>query len=102
MATHSSILAWRIPWTEEPGGLQSTRKESDTAGATFMSLTFTWPRDWTQVPHIAGKFFVIQATREALPLLDNTKLFSKVYALMCSSVYTSSVYSLSSMTLDNV
>jgi len=22
-ATHSSILAWRIPWTEEPGGLQS-------------------------------------------------------------------------------
>ena len=30
-ATHSSILAWRIPWTEEPGGLQSTgHKESDT------------------------------------------------------------------------
>ena len=27
--THPSILAWRIPWTEEPGGLQSTgRKES--------------------------------------------------------------------------
>ena len=23
MATHSSILAWRIPWTEEPGGLRS-------------------------------------------------------------------------------
>ena len=31
MPTHSSILAWRIPWTEEPGGLQSTGyKESDT------------------------------------------------------------------------
>ena len=31
MATHSSTLAWRIPWTEEPGGLQSTGgKESDT------------------------------------------------------------------------
>ena len=29
-ATHSSILAWRIPWIEEPGGLQSWgRKESD-------------------------------------------------------------------------
>ena len=25
MATHSRILAWRIPWTEEPGGLQSIR-----------------------------------------------------------------------------
>ena len=24
MATHSNILAWRIPWTEEPGGLHST------------------------------------------------------------------------------
>ena len=31
VATHSSILAWRIPWTEEPGGLQSRGcKESDT------------------------------------------------------------------------
>ena len=29
MATHSSILAWEIPWAEEPGGLQSMRKESD-------------------------------------------------------------------------
>ena len=27
MAAHSSILAWRIPWTEEPGGLQSTRSQ---------------------------------------------------------------------------
>ena len=27
MATHSSILAWRIPWTEEPGGLQSMGPE---------------------------------------------------------------------------
>ena len=31
MVTHSSILAWRIPWMEELGGLQSAgRKESDT------------------------------------------------------------------------
>ena len=31
MAVHSSILAWRIPWTEEPGGLQLMgHKESDT------------------------------------------------------------------------
>ena len=30
MATHSSVLAWRIPWTEEPGGLQSMgSQESD-------------------------------------------------------------------------
>ena len=28
MATHSSFLAWRIPWTEEPGGLQSIGSQS--------------------------------------------------------------------------
>ena len=39
MATHSSILAWRMPWTEEPGGLMSTGSQSptqlSTAGATW-------------------------------------------------------------------
>ena len=30
MAIHSSILAWRIPWTEEPGSLQSTESQSRT------------------------------------------------------------------------
>ena len=35
MATHSSILAWRIPWAEEPGRLQSMRsQESDMTEAT--------------------------------------------------------------------
>ena len=29
MATHSSVLAWRIPWTEEPGGLQSIGSQRD-------------------------------------------------------------------------
>ena len=28
MATHSSILAWKVPWTEEPGGLQSVGSQS--------------------------------------------------------------------------
>ena len=35
MATHSSILAWRIPWTEEPGGLQAMDSQS-----------WTWLRDF--------------------------------------------------------
>ena len=39
MATHSCILAWRIPWTEESGGLQSGGlKESDM---TELTSTFT-------------------------------------------------------------
>ena len=29
MTTHSSVLAWRIPWTEEPGGLQSIGSQRD-------------------------------------------------------------------------
>ena len=40
MATHSSILAWEIPWTEEPGGLYSPWccKESDTTSTTKIYL----------------------------------------------------------------
>ena len=35
MATHSSILAWRITWTEEPGGLQSMGLQSQTLLSDF-------------------------------------------------------------------
>ena len=38
MATHSSILAWKIPWTEEPGELQS--KESGRVGPTHRLTHF--------------------------------------------------------------
>ena len=40
MATHSSIPVWRIPWTEEPGGLQFMgRKESDMTERLTLSLS---------------------------------------------------------------
>ena len=39
MATHSSILAWRIPWTEEPGGLQS--RGSQRVGYDWVTYTHT-------------------------------------------------------------
>ena len=39
MATHSSILAWRIPWTEEPGGYSPRgRKETRLSDCTFISI----------------------------------------------------------------
>ena len=42
MATHSTILAWRIPWTEEPGRLQSRgRKELDTTERLPHHFTYT-------------------------------------------------------------
>ena len=48
MATHSSILAWRIPWAEEPGGLQSSgwQKESD------MTERQNQNKSESRVPHL--------------------------------------------------
>ena len=63
MVTHSSVLAWRIPWTEEPGGLQSTgslRVEHDSGSLACTlhrvlaqaSLTdYHTPRDLTNPSH---------------------------------------------------
>ena len=53
MATHSSILAWRIPQTEEPGGLQSMGSQRVRHSlATLLSLfTFmNWRRQWQPTP----------------------------------------------------
>ena len=44
MATHSSILAWRNPWTEEPGGLQSVGSQSRTQLSDFTSLQAKGPQ----------------------------------------------------------
>ena len=38
MATHSGTFAWKIPWTEEPGGLQSMGSESDTAKGLYIHI----------------------------------------------------------------
>ena len=45
MATHSSIPAWRISWTEEPGGLQSigSQRVGHLATNTFFTLIFVYP-----------------------------------------------------------
>ena len=45
MATHSSVLAWEIPWTEEPGGLQSMgsqRIRHDLETNTSIILSLSW------------------------------------------------------------
>ena len=53
MATHSSILAWRIPWTEELGGLQFMgRKESDTTEQLHFHFHFVLCHRFP-VPNIA-------------------------------------------------
>ena len=53
MATHSSTLAWRIPWTEEPGGLQSMgsgRLGHDRATSLSLFTFQHWRRKWQPTP----------------------------------------------------
>ena len=42
MAIHSSILAWRVPWTEEPGRLQSTGSQKVRHHGVATQVTITW------------------------------------------------------------
>ena len=49
MAPHSSTLAWKIPWTEEPGGLQSMgslRVGHDCANSPSFFTFMHWRRKW--------------------------------------------------------
>ena len=53
MATHSHILAWRIPWTEEPGGLQSVGSQ----------------KSWTRLKQLSlNALVIVTATQGMLPL----------------------------------
>ena len=62
MATHSSLLAWRIPWTEEPGGLQSVGSQSWTRVSTHARISS------------AGEFLVCEQISSLLPLTPNAAL----------------------------
>ena len=53
MATHSSTLAWKIPWTEEPGGLQSMgslRVGHDSMTSLSLFTFMHWRRQWQPTP----------------------------------------------------
>ena len=60
MATHSSILAWRIPWTEKPGGLQSmgSQRVGQTEGLT-LSLFHLTSMLHQQNPNIKTFFYTM-------------------------------------------
>ena len=105
MATHSSILAWRIPWTEEPGGLQSTglqrvghdwpQSSKHPNARTFFSVLspepFSFPcepfgrrKSWNQGCGNWEPFQVftcVQTNTDSLParLLDDVLNFSYTY-----------------------
>ena len=78
MVTHSSILAWRIPWTEEPGRLQSTG--SQRVGHDWAtSLHFTYPHKclcWVYIFLLFNKFFSLTTMGICLHVHSQIPLFS--------------------------
>ena len=53
MASHSSTLAWKIPWTEEPARLQSVRSlrvGHDCVTSLSLSTFMHWRREWHPTP----------------------------------------------------
>ena len=86
MATHSSILAWRIPWTEEPGGLQSTKSQ------TLLShFTFTFKLYIPAICHLSLSFSVYPKHELILSptYSSNIKIHSNLLSciLICISIY---------------
>ena len=72
MATHSSILAWRIPWTEELSGLQSTgRKESEMTERLHFQFSFKIGRS------SCGRNFWVSGLSSTTRAADLKNLFSK-------------------------
>ena len=66
-ATHSSILAWRIPWTEEIGGLQSTHGQSWTQLRNFHSLISKY---FMVLYHLAAVAAAAKSLQPGLTLCD--------------------------------
>ena len=54
MATHSSVHAWNILWTEDPGGLQCLGAQSPTRLSDYMTTTTLWNFPWLfSVPQLS-------------------------------------------------
>ena len=68
MATHSSILAWRIPWTEEPGGLQSMG--SQRVGLDWSDLARACTHGQPTLGLMVGDWSYRTATGQAGSLLE--------------------------------
>ena len=77
MATHSSVLAWRIPWTEESGGLPSMGSHSRTglkrlsssrtvACQAPLSMGFSRQEHWSGLPFPSPGVFLTQGLNQSL------------------------------------
>ena len=81
MVTHSRILAWEIPWTEEPGGLQSMGLQRVGHNWARMHTHWIWI---IKIPNIPSKYLNIKALRCTLFLECMPRL--AIYILQFSSI----------------
>ena len=110
MATHSSILSWRIPWTKEPGGLQFTRSQrvghnwSDLAymhtcggagrgGAVNQARILGWILqvrilEWGAIPFSRGS----SRSRDGVSILCTTGRFSTIWATREAHIHEHILY----------
>ena len=61
MATHHSILAWEIPWTEGPGGLQSTESQSWTR-LSKIECTHARTHTYTHTQELSDVYVIVNLT----------------------------------------
>ena len=62
IATHSSILAWRIPWTEEPGTVHSVAKNCTRLSSFHLLRTVAWEIAFEDVEAPASKCFLARGS----------------------------------------
>ena len=84
MATHSCILAWRIPWTEEPGGLQSMG--SQRVGHDWLTLLTYRTLECVRSIELLSNTLILLVSNKGLregkrPSYDPTKLVAKPKSL---------------------
>lgn len=96
IASHSSSLAWKIPWTEKPCGLQSVRTHRVGHDRTCMQIDdyhiLDWARDSVRTSPPFGEntrqnfFFFILCSEITFPepLRDPVRIISKIPAFHCS------------------
>ena len=74
-ATHSSIFAWRIPWAEEPGGLQSMAAKSWTRMKRLSMHTCNRLNCKPPLPHTPNLYVEVLTTHTPHPVPQNVTLF---------------------------
>ena len=86
MATHSRFLAWRIPWTEEPGGLQSTGSQGvgqdwATEHTAFRTQSGTW-----YAPSGIQRLLLSRSESGPFPVVLSPSVIVPSFSLVCKSI----------------